>query len=218
MVRKGFKQFITNQILNHPYNTPIYTTEIAGELAAYFHISIKQAKGLVNVNLPRIAEDCKLVRFRKGIYYRAEDTVFGKAKLNPMLVNRDRYLIQGGQIIGYETGAAFLNQIGLTTQIPRYRRYATNRFKYRGTRTDKKLQLTIQKPKTMVNQENYQYLQLLDAIENKEKVAYDIPQPEKHIYDYILEKGLDMKRLFEFAKQYYNETTCKKIFNIYALA
>ncbi len=214
MVRKGYKQFITNQILAHPYNTPIYTTEIAEELATYFHLTLKQAKELVNVNLPRIAEACKLVRFRKGIYYRAEDTVFGRAKLNPILVNRDRYLVRNGQVIGYETGATFLNQLGLTTQIPRYRRYATNQFKYRGSRTDKKLQLTIQKPKTVVNQENYQYLQLLDAIENKEKVAYDVPHPEKRIYDYIHEKGLDIKRLFEFAKEYYNETTCKKIFDI----
>ena len=186
-------------------------------LAAHFGLNINQSKGLVNVNLLRIADTCELVRYRKGIYYRAEDTAFGKTKLNPALVNRDRYLNKNGEIIGYETGAAFWNQIGLTTQIPKYKKYATNQFKLRGSRTDNKLQVILRKPKTQVTAENYQYLQLLDAIENKDRIALDIPNPEKVMYGYINQKGLELKKIFEIANKFYSTKTINQLTRIVAL-
>ena len=217
MERKGYKQFITDLVKQYPYNTPIYTVEIANGLVGRFNLETNHARALVNVNLLRIAGECDLTRYRKGIYYRAKKTVFGQTKLNPARINRDRYLNKKGDIIGYETGAAFLNRIGLTAQIPRYMKYATNQFKHRGTRTDKKLQVIIRKPKTQVTKENYKYLQLLDAIENKDKIAFDHPEPEKVFNDYIVEKGLAINKLFGFAKENYNKTTKDRVFNIFAI-
>lgn len=216
MKKIGYKKFITDYVGGITYNEPIYTGEVAVHLARRFNIDLRHAKTLVNVNLPRIADACDLVRYHKGIYYRAQDTVFGKTKLNPALINRDRYIHKDGVATGYETGAAFFNRIGLTTQIPKYQKYVTNAFKHRGSRIDKKLQVIIKKPKTQITEENYRYLQLLDAIENKDKIPMDVENPEKVIRGYIDNKEILLGKLVEYAGKYYNKTTQLRLIRIIA--
>jgi hypothetical protein len=207
MERVGYKQYIAEYVFRLPYNVPIYTEDIAIHLAGHFTITINQAKSLVNVNLPRIADGFDLIRYQKGIYYKAQNTPFGKTKLNPALINRDRYIQKDGVITGYETGASFLNQLGLTTQIPKYKKYATNVFKQKGSRIDKKLKVIILKPRVQITEDNYLYLQLLDAIANKDKVAFDAIDPEKIILDYINDKKLDFTKLVGYAGKFYNKNT-----------
>lgn len=214
MKRKGYKQFIAEYIFSLPFNIPIYTEDIAIILAAHFNIEVSQAKTLVNVNLPRIAENYDLVRYQKGIYYKAQNTPFGKTKLNPALITRDRYTHKNGVITGYETGASFLNQIGLTTQIPKYKKYATNAFHQFGSKENKKLMIIIEKPQTHITEDNYLYLQILDAIANKDKVTFDVPQPEKHFLDYINSRKLDFLKLVGIAGKYYNKKTQLRISEI----
>ena len=214
MKRMGYKQYIVEYIFRLPFNIPIYTEDIAFNLAGHFNIDVGQAKTLVNVNLPRIADNYDLVRYQKGIYYRAQNTPFGKTKLNPALIIRDRYTKKGGVVTGYETGASFLNQIGLTTQIPKYKKYATNAFNQFGGRENEKLKIVIQKPRTHITEDNYLYLQLLDAITNKDKVTFDVPQPEKIILDYINARKLDFIKLVGYAGKYYNKKTQLRISEI----
>jgi len=214
MKQIGYKQFIEEYIFRLPFNIPIYTEDIAFNLAGHFNIEVGQAKTLVNVNLPRIADNYDLVRYQKGIYYRAQNTPFGKTKLNSALINRDRYTHKGGVVTGYETGASFLNQIGLTTQIPKYKKYATNAYNQFGSKENTKLKVIIQKPRTHITEDNYLYLQILDAIANKDKVTFDVPQPEKIILDYIVSRKLDFIKLVWFAGKYYNKRTQLRISEI----
>ena len=214
MNRIGYKQYIAEHVFCLPFNIPIYTEEIAINLAGHFNIEVGHAKVLVNVNLPRIAGNFDLVRFQKGIYYRAQNTPFGKTKLNPALINRDRYIQKGGVVTGYETGASFLNQIGLTTQIPKYKKYASNACHQFGGKENKKLMVIIQKPRTHITEDNYLYLQLLDAIANKDKVTFDVPQPEKIILDYINTRKLDFIKLVGYAGKYYNKKTQHRVSEI----
>jgi hypothetical protein len=216
MKRIGYKQYITEHVFRLPFNIPIYTEDIAINLAGHFKIAVGQAKALVNVNLPRIADNYDLVRYQKGIYYRAQNTPFGKTKLNPALIIRDRYTQKGGVVTGYETGASFLNRIGLTTQIPKYNKYATNAFNQFGGKENKKLMVIIQKPRTHITEDNYLYLQLLDAITNKDKVTFDVAQPEKIILDYINTRKLDFRKLVGYAGKYYNKKTQLRISEIAA--
>jgi len=218
MKRLGYKQYIAEHVLRLPFNIPIYTDDIAFNLVGHFNIEIGQAKALVNVNLPRIAENCGLVRYQKGIYYRAQNTPFGKTKLNPALINRDRYTQKGGMVTGYETGASFMNQIGLTTQIPKYKKYATNAFNQFGGKENKKLMVIIQKPRTHITEDNYLYLQILDAITNKDKVTFDVPQPEKIILDYINTRKIDFRKLVGYAGKYYDKKTQLRICEIATVA
>jgi len=216
MKRIGYKQFITEYISSLPYNVPIYTKDVARKLANHFVIGLEQAKTLVNVNLPRIAETHDLVRYQKGFYFKAQNTPFGKTKLNPALINRDLYTRKDGGITGYETGASFLNQIGLTTQISKYKKYATNVFKQYGCRVNKRRMVIIQKPPALITADNYLYLQLLDAIANKDKVTFDARQPKKIILDYIHDKNLDFEKLVGYAGKYYNKKTQLRISEIVA--
>jgi len=48
----------------------------------------------------------------------------------------------------------------------------------------------LQKPPAEITADNYLYLQLLDAIANKDKITFDARQPEKIFLDYIYEKNL----------------------------
>lgn len=74
----------------------------------------------------------------------------------------------------------------------------------------------IQKPQAQITAENYLYLQLLDAIANKDKVTFEAHQPEKIIHDYIHDKNLDIRKLVGYAGKYYNKKTQLHICEIVA--
>ena len=212
-----YKQYITQTLEGIPQGIPIYTTDIARKVAERFNIPLSQAKKLVNLNMPRIVDGLDIERYQKGIYFKSKKTAFGKTKLNPMLVVRDNYLVNNGKTIGYETGASFLNNIGLTTQIPKYKYYATNAVLHRGTRIDEKKQIALKKPKVEVDEENYLYLQILDAIENMEKIPTDIDDVLTVFYQYIEKKGLKLERLFNLAVNYYKKDTLVKLGEVAAV-
>lgn len=216
MEQVGYGQYIADNILCLPFGVPIYTEDIANDLVKQFDIDLEKAKGLVNVNLKRIADSSGLERYQKGIYYKAQETSFGKTKLNPAHVARDAYLYKNGVTIGYETGASFLNQIGLTTLMAKYKYYATNVFKHNGSRVDEKLKVVIRKPTVVVTDENHLYLQLLDAIENKDKVSIDALHPEKIIFDHIKNNKLDFVKLVAYANKYYRKEILLRIGEIAA--
>ncbi len=203
MKKIGYAQYIMDNILNVPFSVPIYTKDIALGLAKQFDIELDKAKTLVNANLKRLADNNVLEHYQKGIYYKAQETPFGKTKLNPAYITRDMYLIKNGDIIGYETGPSLYNKMGLTTQLPKYRTYATNVFKHNGSRVDEKLGVILRRPPTEVTDINYRYLQLLDAIENKEKLPADALDPDQLILEYIHRYELDFLKLAGYASRYY---------------
>ncbi|SHO54155.1 hypothetical protein [Anaerocolumna xylanovorans] len=205
MEQAGYGQYIADNIRSFPFGVPIYTDEIARDVAGQFRIELDQAKILVNVNLKRIADNNGLERYQKGIYYKAQETPFGKTKLNTAQVMRDMYLVRDGQRIGYETGHSFFNRIGLTTQLPKYKTYATNAFRQKGNRVEEKLGVILRRPQAEVTNENYHYLQFLDVIENREKIAVDALEPEQTLLEYIRQNELDYFRLAGYASQYYRK-------------
>ncbi len=216
MEQVGYGQYIADMIFRLPVGVPIYTEDIAEKLVKQFEINFEKAKGLANVNLKRIADNNDLERYQKGVYYKAQITPFGKTKLNPAILARNAYIHKNSITIGYETGASFMNKIGLTTQIAKYKYYATNVFKQNGSRVDEKLNVVIRKPVTTVTEENYRYLQLLDAIENKDKVPIDASHPEKIILFYIKNNSLDFIKLVAYANKYYRKETLLRIGEIAA--
>jgi hypothetical protein len=74
----------------------------------------------------------------------------------------------------------------------------------------------IQKPQAQITSYNYLYLQLLDAIENKDKLTFDARQPEKVILNYIQDKNLDFQKLAGYAGKYYNKKTQLRVLEIAA--
>jgi len=216
METQGYGKYVADNIEGAPFGVPIYTQEIAEKLALAFHIDIDKAKGLVNVNLKRIADKSNLERYQKGIYYKAKVTPFGKTKLNPGLIANNAYVKRNGKVIGYETGPTFLNRIGLTSQLAKYKYYATNAFRQNGSRIEEEKKVIIRKPPTEVNDDNNKYLQLLDAIENKDKTAIDAINPERLILNYIENNDLDFVRLVGFARMNYKKEVLLRLADIAA--
>lgn len=213
----GYGRHIADNIDGAPYGVPIYTEEVAKNLALVFHIDLNKAKGLVNVNLKRIADKSNLERYQKGIYYKTKVTPFGRTKLNPDIVANNAYIIKAGKVIGYETGPTFSNRIGLTSQIAKYKYYATNIFMQKGSRIDEDKKVIIRKPPVVVNEDNYKYLQLLDTIENKDKIPIDAINPERLILNYIATNNLDFAKLVAFARKKYKKEVLLRLGDIAAI-
>jgi hypothetical protein len=179
-MNNSFGAYIRQWLETYPPNEPFFTDELAGDLAKNFNLAVSQAKLIVNTNLNRLEGEI-IVRFTKGIYYKPKMTVFGPTKVNPMAIAKKLYILDHDEVIGYETGPSLLQQLGLTTWMPKYRYVATNKFKQKGSRVIEDLGLAIRKPKTVVDRTNYKYLQVLDAVENKEKIVLDYDNLFKHL-------------------------------------
>ncbi len=207
MKHTGYSKFINEYINRIDPGIPIYTENAAEEVAARFGISIEQAKKVVNVTLKRLADmdNNQLIRFNKGIYYKPKMTAFGPSKLNPMQVFVETYIKKGMNIIGYETGPSLLNQMGITTQIPKYRYFAANRCQRYGDNVDTKLKVVLRRPLMNVNAETKPYLQLLDALENKDNTPIDIENMQERLAGFVVQNNLDFKKLIAYAKKYYKK-------------
>jgi len=77
--------------------------------------------------LARLCAGGKLVRFENGVYYIPTQTALGLSLLSPRKVIEKKYVQRGGETIGYYSGVTFLNQIGLSTQMPNTLEIYTNR-------------------------------------------------------------------------------------------
>ena len=206
MKQTGYSEFIIEYVNKTTPGLPIFTEDTARDVAVHFGTSTEQAKKVVNVTLKRLAdrENNRLIRFDKGIYYRPKMTVFGPSKLNPMQIFIETYIRKGTNILGYETGPSLLNQMGMTTQIPRYRYFATNRCQRYGDHFDTRLKVVLRRPLMNINAETRPYLQLLDALENKDKTPIDVENAQERLAGFAAQNNLDFKKLIAYAKKYYN--------------
>jgi len=103
------------------------------------------------------------------------------------------------EIVGYETGASLMHRLGLTTQMPKYKYIATHAS---NPRIIDDLKVVIRKPYLQVTHDNFIYLQVLDIIENKDGVVFDIPKPFEAINNIIEKHKLDYGKLLGIATHY----------------
>lgn len=210
MERLGYSGYIIKKISNIPYGQPIHAETITNQLAEQFAIPITQAKQIGNVTLKRMADKGQLERFQKGIYYRAKQTVFGKAHPSKDVLEAQLMMHQGEEIIGYETGVSLLNHLGLTTLVPRKREIVTNAFR-------KKISdqhILVKKPVTKVTAENYRYLQILDAIRDLPKTQIDAENPNALLHSFVQQHALEPVKILAYARQYYPQKTLLKLVNV----
>jgi hypothetical protein len=199
--QKRYKQFIAELIDQIPEGIPIFSMEIVQKVMNEFSIEQSQARTVVNTNLNRLKNGEKIEGFRRGIYYKPKQTTFGKSHLNPAHVIMKMYVNPNDKIVvGYETGASLLHKLGLTTQMPKYQFIATNNTSHNRVADD--LKVVLRKPRMEVAIENYLYLQVLDALENKDRIAIDIPYPDDLITKYIEDNKIDFGKLLATASKY----------------
>lgn len=110
-------EFLNYLIDTFGYNEPIFSEEIS-----FCNFS----RPWINKQLGKLVENRQLIRFEKGIYYVPKNTVLGPSRLNPQKVIEKKYIAGKGGRKGYYSGACFLNQIGLSTQVPNVVEIYTN--------------------------------------------------------------------------------------------
>ncbi|UKI14062.1 MAG: hypothetical protein L6V85_08120 [Clostridiales bacterium] len=81
------------------------------------------------------------MRYQKGIYYKTVHTPFGVAGIDTTELIKRTYLVNGDDVIGYESGPSYMNKIGLTTQMPNMTYIVTTRTRY--TTEDKKTEYIL---------------------------------------------------------------------------
>lgn len=73
------------------------------------------------------------------------------------------------------------------------------------------MKVIIRKPNTLVNKDNILYLQLIDAIENKDKVNIDSYNPTGIFDNYITINKLDYGKLIAIAAKNYGKEAILRI-------
>ena len=182
---------------------PIFTNDIYNYVVTYIP---DVRKDVFNEYLTRYSKrNAFFIRYQKGIYYKTVVTPFGNAGINYTELVKRVYLCDGNKVFGYETGASFMNKIGLTTQIPTCTYIATehNRIYVK----DNGEHICLLKPIVGVTRENYRYLQFLDLIDNRMKIAVEV---EDDTYKNILRNfielyGLNFELLLHFGQYYKND-------------
>ena len=150
-------------------------------------------------------------RYRRGIYFKTVITPFGLAKINFAELVKRVYLTDGIEIFGYETGPSYMNKIGLTTQVPNRLYIATNH-----SRFDIKIkqEICVIRPIVTVEKSNYRYLQLLDILDNRFNIKFEIDNYEDILRKEIKEFQLDFETLAVYAKYYKSNSVNRKLIEL----
>jgi hypothetical protein len=133
--------------------------------------------------IERLVRNGVITRASIGLFYKPKRTAFGILKPNEQeLLNS--YLFSNGERIAYITSTLLYNRMGLTTQLPKNVKIASR---------DKRLELTLGNLKVTsiksyvdIDDENYSYLEFLDAAKDF-KV---IPDLDKQAAIDILKDGI----------------------------
>ena len=141
------------------YSTPIFLKDL--------HIRGK-SKSAIRKELSRAAEKGEIIRKAQGIYcFKVEDEFLDSVTFEQII---ERKFIKDDwgspgldfDIYGYYTGQTFLNQIGISQQVPAIVEIVTNRTSCKRSFKIKNRSVVLRKGKIEINRFNYKALQFFD--------------------------------------------------------
>ena len=196
-------ELIDKYVNKYDIGTPIYSKNICEYVMGLYYTNVN----VINEYINRYEEKHDdFIRYRKGIYYRAVKTPFGFSKIDYNKLINDLYLCDIDQVYGYISGPTLANKIGLTTQMAKEEYIVTNNNRVVSDIDNIKLI----KPPVIVTRDNYKILQVLDLLLNKYDVYYDCENPNKVIYNYIIDNNINFENLLYYSK-YYNKNVLFKL-------
>jgi hypothetical protein len=175
-------QKIENQLKSIPEGSVFNYQEFSIEANEYPAASKK---------IERLIAKGVLKRASKGIFYKPKQTVFGILQPREDEFLR-QYLFKNGQRIAYITGISLYNRMGLTTQISSIIEIAST--SRRAITSISNLKIKPTRSYVRITNENYELLEILDAIKDFKK----IPDMDKKSVIKILTvklNGIDTKRI-----------------------
>lgn len=210
-MQQNYNKLVSDTIAMFPIGKPIFTDDVAYDIAQKIGADIDKCKQIVNLNLKRLADANKINRYQKGVYYKTVKTVFGEVKPTTEIVITEMATRQNKRVIGYITGDAFLHQLGLISLLPKEKEIVTNKYR---AKIDSKANVKLRKPTVTITDDNYRYLQLLDAINCLENSYIDAENPVKILREFETKENLDKLELLTLAKKHYPKKTLDKALDI----
>lgn len=191
------------------YDEPVFTKQ----LKTFFKNKISDET--LRQNLKRLSDKGYLMKVENGVYYVPRSkSVLKQPKVNIDKVIMRKYIKPNdNKIIGYTCGINFANQLGITTQTASVYNISTNASgrKINEVKIGKKT-VKLRKPKVEITNRNYKVLQVLDLLNEYEKVS-EIPLDNASAYLYIYLQDVEMTQQ-EFNQYLYNyskKTICRAL-------
>ena len=189
---------------NYGYNEPIFLNDLLVEGIS---------ENAVRQSVKRLVACGFLERYDSGIYYIPKSGgLLGKSYLDPLLVIMRKYVRNKYETYGYITGLSFVNQLGLTTQMPAVIEIVTNTEATNGrTVMVGSQKVRIKKSAVPVSNNNVELLQLLDCIVQAEKYTeLSLKETVDTMLSYVRQKRFTKEQLSEVSYAI-NGATAKKL-------
>lgn len=189
---------------NYGYNEPIFLNDLKIE---------GLSENAVRQSVKRLVAKGFLERYDNGIYYIPKTGgLLEKSYLDPLLVIMRKYVRNKYETYGYITGLSFVNQLGLTTQMPAVIEIVTNTEATNGrTVMVGSQKVRVKKSAVPVSNNNAELLQLLDCIVQAEKYTeLSLKETVDTILSYVRQKRFTKEQLSEVSYAI-NGATAKKL-------
>ena len=210
----NYNNILIKYIDKCPYDEPIFIDDIKKYFKKIIRNDFENTFKNIYVYINRLVKENKLSQFIKGVYYKPIRGIFGNKPLDINKVIKKKYLCDENGIKGYISGAYLFNKIGLTTQVPKEILIMTNECPNVNDYNNKNLGVVIRKPKTLVNEDNYKYLQLFDILINKDNIKIEADNEKKIIYKFIKDNELNFEKIFDYAKKINNVKPMMKLYEL----
>lgn len=191
------------------YDEPIFTKELKSSLKEQI------SDDTLRQNLKRLSDKGYLMKVDNGIYYVPKS----KSVLKNPRVNIDKVIMRKyikpneNKVIGYSSGINFANQLGITTQTASVYNISTNASGRRinEIKIGKKV-VKLRKPKVEITNKNYKLLQVLDLLNDYDKVS-EVPleSASTFIYKYLSDMKITEKEFNEYLYKYSKKTICRAL-------
>lgn len=203
---------IINQVKTYidlkEYGKPILLTEVVHNLFDKTE-DFNKVRNTVSAYLNRMVRNDELKKLDDGVFYKARKNLFGETPIDyvELIKNIYFYDTQNHERIGYRIGASVLASIGITNNLENGIEIVTNNFHKKKVIDAINQNIHLRKPILEVNNENYIYLQLLDTLKNVDKFHLTTERVGEKLIDYINKNGIEVNKLFRYAKAHYNKKT-----------
>lgn len=175
---------------NYGRNEPILLSEIKYE---------KYSRPWIYKELSKLCESGEIVRFDAGVYYIPTRTILGTSVLNPRKVIEKKYLYSGGVRQGYYSGITFLNQIGVSTQMPNRIEIFTNNENSKIREVTVGTQkVVLRRARAEINSGNADVQSFLEMMSFVSADFFDEDR-KKSVAKFIEEKGITRRAIAEYA-------------------
>jgi len=172
------------------YNEPIIGAEISFQ---------SYSSSWIAKNLKQLCDEGKLERFERGVYYIPTDTLLGKSRLDPQKVIVRKYINDGTNTIGYYSGIAFMNMLGLTTQMPNTLDVYTNNEPTKVREVPVGTQkVVLRRSRAEINNDNVAVMSFLELMNYTDASFYDSDR-KRIVTEFILSHGITRSDISVYA-------------------